>query len=133
MTWRVIRMLAGFAGASLSAAVVQVLFVVDAATAVSTTDAAAASGLVVLMAAAQTAIFSAPFALVLIWLSERMALRGWPFFIFGGGLIGLAAYAAAIGWTGSHASAYPLLALVVAGATGGFAFRSVAGVAGTSR
>lgn len=130
MPRRIFRILAGFLAASLAAGVVQVLFVVDAATVFATTDAAAASGLVVLMAAGQTAGFSAPFALVAIGLSERLVLRRWAFFVLGGGLIGIAAYATAIGWAGGNASAYPLVALMAAGATGGLVYRLVAGGAG---
>jgi hypothetical protein len=127
MPWRIFRILAGFAAASLVAGVIQVLLVVDAETAFATRDGAAANGLLVLMASAQTACFAAPFALAGIALSERMKLRHWGLFGLGGGLIGLAAYAMAIGWAGGPASAFPLIALVTAGAAGGCVYRLVAG------
>jgi len=66
-------------------------------------------------------------ALAGIALSERMKLRHWGLFGLGGGLIGLAAYAMAIGWAGGPASAFPLIALVTAGAAGGCVYRLVAG------
>ncbi|MGE5266537.1 MAG: hypothetical protein ACM3L9_04140 [Deltaproteobacteria bacterium] len=130
MPWRIFRILAGFAAASLVAAVIQVLFVVDAATVFATRDGAAASGLLVMMASAQTACFAAPFSLAGIALSERMALRHLALFGLGGGLIGLAGYVTAIGWAGGPASAFPLVALVTAGAAGGFVYRLVAGEPG---
>jgi hypothetical protein len=127
MPWRVFRVLAGFVAASVAAGVVQALLAVDAATAFATRDAAAASGLLILLATVQSACFSAPFALAGIGLSERMGLHRWVFFVAGGGLVGLAAYAVAIGWADGPPSAFPLIVLVSAGAAGGLVYRLVAG------
>jgi hypothetical protein len=127
MAWRIFRILAGYVAASLVAGITQVMLVVDAGTVFASRDGTAASGLLVMMAAAQTACFAAPFALAGIVLSERLAIRHWAYFMAGGGLVGLAAFVTVIGWAGGQASAYPAVALFTAGAAGGFVYWLVAG------
>jgi hypothetical protein len=127
MARRIFRILAGFVAASLVAGITQALFVVDAGTVFSSRDGTAAGGVLVMMASAQTACFAAPFALAGIVLSERLAVGRWAYFVAAGALLGLAAFVTAIGWAGGPASVYPAVALVTAGAAGGFVYRLVAG------
>jgi hypothetical protein len=54
-------------------------------------------------------------------------VRSWAYFLAAGALLGLAAFVTAIGWAGGPASVYPAVALVTAGAAGGFVYRLVAG------
>jgi hypothetical protein len=125
-----LRIALGYAVACLIAGATQTAFVVEPAVFTRGPETAAAAGLLVAMAATQTAIFSFPFACIGIPLSEWLRWRGWLTFVLLGSIISLTAYAVAIaGETGGVTlwNDYALKAFLAAGVSGGLGYWLVAG------
>lgn len=125
-----LRVLVGFAVASLVAGATQVLFVVDPAGIFASRESAAAAGLLTAMAATQAATFALPFAVIAIAISEIFALRGWLTFTVWGVLIALSAFATVVAGEGGGVSlrnSYALWAFVASGAAAGFVYWVLAG------
>ena len=131
-----LRILLGFAVASLVAGATQVLFVVDPFGIFASLESAAAAGLLTAMAATQAATFALPFSVIAIGISEIFALRGWLTFTLWGVLISLSAYATVVAGEGAEVSlrnSYALWAFVASGAVAGLTYWLLAGrVAGRS-
>ena len=131
-----LRILVGFAVASLVAGATQVLFVVDPAGIFASRETAAAAGLLTAMAATQAATFALPFSVIAIAISEGFALRGWLTFTFWGVLIALSAFATVVAGEGGDVSlsnSYALWAFVTSGAAAGFTYWLLAGRAAGRR
>ncbi len=131
-----LRVLVGFAVASLVAGATQVLFVVDPAGIFASRESAAAAGLLTAMAATQAATFALPFAVIAVGVSELFALRGWLTFTIWGVLIALSAYATVVAGEGGDVSlrtSYALWAFVASGAAAGFTYWLLAGRAAGKR
>lgn len=125
-----LRILVGFAVASLVAGATQVLFVVDPAGIFASRESAAAAGLLTAMAATQAATFALPFAVISVGVSEIFGLRGWLTFIGWGVLIALSAYATVVAGEGASVSlrnSYALWAFVASGAAAGLTYWLLAG------
>jgi hypothetical protein len=130
-----IRTLFGFAMACLAAALVQVLFVVTPAeiAGLKPTDMAdrlSSAGVLVLLAATHTAVFAAPFWLLLAAFGEWLAIRSWIYYALAGIAIAMA------GFTAQYASEtgsltivndYALRAFLAAGFAAGIVYWLTAG------
>jgi hypothetical protein len=130
MLWSALRILIGFAVASLVAGATQVMFVVDPAGIFASRESAAAAGLLTAMAATQAATFALPFSVIAIGVSEVFNLRGWLTFTVWGVLIALSAYATVVAAEGDEISmrnSYALWAFVASGAVGGLTYWLLAG------
>ena len=130
MLWPALRIVAGFAAASLAAGATQVLFVIDASQIFASAEGAAAVGLLIMMAATQTATFALPFALIALVLSEVFALKGWLTYVSWGVLIALSGFATVMAADGerlSFGNAYALGAFLFSGAIAGWVYWAVAG------
>jgi hypothetical protein len=135
MLWPALRIAAGFAAASLAAGAAQTLFVIDPGQIFASAEGAAAVGLLITMAATQTATFALPFALIALVLSEVFALKGWLTYVSWGVLIALSGFATVMAGDGevlSFGNAYALWAFLISGAVAGWVYWAVAGRAGLS-
>lgn len=92
MLCSLLRILAGFAAACLVAGATQVLFVVEAGEIFAARETAAATAILIAMAATQSAIFAAPFAVIAVGLSEALSWRRLVTYLAIGVLIGLSGY-----------------------------------------
>lgn len=123
---RIVRCLVGFLLASLTCAVVHVLFVLPPTDYAVNPDYLASIGVWVPLAFLHSAVFAAPFALVgLIW-AERRRIRHWGYYVgIGAGIasIGFAAQLVQLG-TGQPTMllAYSLAAFLAGGISGGLMY-----------
>jgi hypothetical protein len=125
-----LRIVSGYAVACLVAGATQAAFVVEPGVFVEGPETAAAGGLLIAMAATQTAIFSLPFAGIGIPLTEWFRWRGWLTFVLLGGVIALTAYGVALAGEAGGATLwndYALKAFLTAGVSGGLGYWIVAG------
>lgn len=125
-----IRILAGFLSACLVAGATQVLFVVEAGKIFAARETAAATAILIAMAATQTAIFAAPFALIGIGLSETLSWRRLVPYLAIGVLIGLSGYATAIAGEGPGPTLmndFAFWAFAVSGLAAGAVYWLIAG------
>jgi hypothetical protein len=127
----VIRILIGFAIACLAAAAVLVSFVMTTDLVTDDLDKLGSVGMLVLLAATHTALFSAPFAVIGAVVGEWQAIRGWAYY----GLAGLAiAIAGFIAQYSSEAAgqptivnSYALAAFLTSGVVGGLIYWLLSG------
>lgn len=135
MVRALIRVIVGLLVACLAAGLVQVLFVVTPADLARTESAALAdrvgsAGLLTLLAATQTAVFAAPFALLAGIFGEWQRITNWVFYGLAGLAIGIAGFAAQYSAEGPAATIvndYALRAFLTTGFIAGFVYWMVAG------
>lgn len=132
----VIRILIGFALASLAAAVTQVLFVITPADLYGLEGEArwqriGFAGLVAVSAATQSAVFSAPFAAIAVVVGIVQGIRGWAYYVFAGLVISLTGFATLYAGEASGqptiANGYAVAAFAFAGIIAGYVYWIVAG------
>ncbi len=135
MLLAIVRVLLGFAVACLAAGVVQVLFVITPAEIASSGPSALmervrGAGVLWLIAATQSAVFAAPFALVAAGLAEWQGIRGRVYYAFGGLGIAIAGFLTQLaGETGGQTvvNGYALAMFVVTGLAAGLVYWVAAG------
>jgi hypothetical protein len=135
MLLSLLRVLFGFVMACLVAGLVQVLFVITPAEIAALEPAAMGerlqgAGLLALLAATHSAVFSAPFALVVTVLGEWQGFRSWIYYSLAGLAIALAGFLAQ--HTGETTGAtivndYALRAFLATGFSAGFVYWATAG------
>jgi hypothetical protein len=130
------RVLTGFVLACLTAGLVQVLFITPPAELLQIPSAAfptraGQAGVLALLAATHTAIFSAAFALIAAGIGEWMRIRGLPYYLATSATIaGLgfsAQYASEVAGQPTIFNLYALTAFLTAGVCAGFVFWLLAG------
>ena len=128
---RITRCLVGFLLASLTCAVVHVLFVLPPSDYVGNPDYLAAIGVWVPLAFLHSAVFAAPFALVGLMWAERRRIRHWSYFIGIGAVIAAIGFAAQLAQLGtgqpSMVLGYSLAAFLAGGVSGGLMYWAIAG------
>jgi hypothetical protein len=130
-----LRVLLGFAAACLAAGLVQVAFVITPADLAGLEPAAMAerlrgAGMLWLLAATQSAVFSAPFALVAAALAEWQGIRSWIYSAVGGIGIAMAGFLTLLaGESGGQTvvNGYALAAFLATGLVAGLVYWAVAG------
>lgn len=126
----VVRVVAGFLTACLVAGAVQTLFVVTPADLARSPDLIGTAAQLSLMAATQTAVFAAPFAVIAVGLSEWLGSRSWLTYALFGIAIALTAYAAVIASETTPRTIYndyAFKAFLTTGFLAGFVYWMVAG------
>jgi hypothetical protein len=126
----VLRIVSGYAVACLAAGATLTAFVVEPGVYTQAPETAAAGGLLIAMAATQTAIFALPFAAIGVPLSEWFRWRGWLTYVLLGTGISMTAYGVAIVGEAGRATLwndYAFKAFLAAGVTGGLSYWLVAG------
>ena len=135
MLFSLVRLVFGFALACLAAGLVQVLFVITPAEIAGSEPSALAErvrgvGVLMLLAATQSAVFAMPFALVAAGLAEWQGIRSWIYYAAGGLGIAVAGYLTQLaGETGALTvvNGYALGAFLAAGLIAGLVYWAVAG------
>ncbi len=126
MVVAIVRFVLGFIAATLVAGLVQVLFVAGIGGVVSADSTRLQNlGLLVLLAATQSALFAAPFALITAVVAAWLPIRAAAFFIAAGAAIALAGFLAQ--WAGEGRDAtilnlYAVTAYVASGLAGGLVY-----------
>lgn len=131
-----LRSVFGFVLACLAAAATKVGFVITPLELLALEPSAgleqlARAGVLMLAVATQSAIFAAPFAVIVIVLGHRQRIRGWPYYVFSGLLISLLGFATLyITESAGHptiGNAYAAAAYTFAGMIGGYVYWAVSG------
>lgn len=130
MVRSVLRIVVGYLGACLAAGATQTLFVVTPADLAADWERAGGAGVLMLMAATQSAVFALPFAAIAIAYTEWFAARGWPTSVFFGIAIAATAYAATVAGEATGTTIlndYALKAFLTAGLAAGLVYWLIAG------
>lgn len=132
MILSVLRVMVGFILACLAGGAVQVLFALTPADLMNRgADALAQAGQWSLLAAIHSAVFSAPFALVMVTLGEWRSIRGWLYYAASGVAIAAAGFIAQLSSEGpgqpSIVNNYALTAFLTAGFVAGNVYWLLAG------
>ncbi len=135
MLCSIFRVFFGLIAAWLVAGLAQVLFVITPADLVAVGasqmgERLQGAGLLTLLAATQTAVFSAPFALLLVGYGEWLGWRLWLYYVLGGLAIAAAGFFALhIGESssGTILNDYALRAFLITGVVAGLVYWAVAG------
>lgn len=125
----IFRFVLGFAAAALTAGLVQALFVVGADGLMLDSAQLERLGLLTLLAATQSAVFAAPFAVLVVLVAAWLPIRSGLYFVTCGLLIALAGFSAQyVSEAGTQTiyNSYALAAYVVSGLAAGAAYALVA-------
>jgi hypothetical protein len=125
----IMRILFGFAIASIAAGLTLVLFVTtpaEIATATGDTDTFGPTALLALAVATHSAVFAAPFALLSVAIAERRSIKSWIYYALAGVVIAgigfLAQYSSEAEGPATIFNAYALVAFLTTGLIAGIVF-----------